>query len=126
MASRGAAAARPQTRPQTPARPRPRPKAVPAARRRRRFRLRIRLGIAVIPLVGLLFMGIVYVNSAKLAVTKRQGQIATQMVAVQSEIARLQTRSAQSDAKVRKFAEAQGMTLPPSDEWVYVPARQRP
>lgn len=125
MAGRAAAAAQPQTRPQqAPPRPRPRPKAVPASRRRKRGRMR--LGIAAIPLIGVLFMGIVYVNSAKLAVTKRQGQIATQMVAMQSEIAQLQTQSAQSDAKVRKIAEGLGMTLPPSNEWVYVPARQRP
>ena len=124
MSARGALAAHPAPRPDTRPRERTRPRVVSAPRRRRRFRLRIRLGLAVIPLVAMLFAGVVWLNSAKLAVTKRQGQVARQSVLVREQVAGLKSRLAQSDSVVIKKAELQGMSRPESGEWTYVRARQ--
>jgi hypothetical protein len=118
------ALARPAPRPSGPARPRTRPKAVPAARKRRRPR--IRLGLAVIPLVAILFAGVVWVNAAKLSVTKRQGQIARQMTAVQEQLMLLTAQQAQEDQTVKQTAENLGMIRPGSGDWTYVTARPGP
>ena len=121
MSGRGALATQPGRRPDERPRPRPRPQAVPAARRRRRPRFR--LGLTVIPLVAVLFAGVVWLNSAKLAITKQQGQIARSTVLVREELSALKSQQAQSDAKVTKAAELAGMIRPKSDQWTYLTAR---
>lgn len=123
MSPRTALATQPSRHPQERPRPRPRPQAVPAARRRRRARFRLRLGLAVIPVMAVLFGGVVWLNSAKLGVTKRQGQVARQTVLVRGEVSALKSQQAQSDSTVRKRAEQMGMIQPKSDDWTYLPAR---
>lgn len=122
MSARGAAAPRPA--PAHAPRPRSRPRAVTATRRRRRTRLR--LGLAVIPLVALLFGGVVYLNAAKLSVTKRQGQVARQMTAVQEQLVQLKAAQARADTDTIATAEKLGMIKPSSGDWTYVRARTGP
>ncbi len=119
MSGRSALATQPARRPDE--RPRPRPQAVPAARRRPR--IRVRLGLAVIPVVAILFAGVVWLNSAKLALTKQQGQVARSSVLVREELSALKSQQAQSDSRVTKAAELMGMIQPTSGDWTYLPAR---
>ena len=119
MSGRSALATQPARRPDE--RPRPRPQAVPADRRRPR--IRVRLGLAVIPVVAILFAGVVWLNSSKLAITKQQGQVARSAVLVREELSALKSQQAQSDSRVTKAAELMGMIQPTSDGWTYLPAR---
>ncbi len=119
MGRAATAPARPARQPQRA--PRPRPMVV--QRRRRRARFRLRLGLATIPLVALLFAGVVYVNSAELKVTKRQGQIVRQSALVQEEIAQYKATQARKDVKVASQAQTYGMVLPGSDQLRFVRAR---
>jgi len=118
---RGALATRPAPKPAVRPKERTRPRAVPSFRRRRRFRLR--LGLAIIPLVALLFAGVVWLNAAKLSVTKRQGQIVRQIAAVGDQIGGLKSAQAQADGQVIAWAEKQGMIRPGSADLTYVRAR---
>lgn len=122
MSARGALATQPARRPDERPRPRTRPKAVPAARRRRRVRFRLRLGLAVIPFVAVLFGGVVWLNAAKLTITKQQGQVARSTILVQQELSNLRSQQAQSDARVIKWAELAGMSQPKSGDWTYLQA----
>jgi hypothetical protein len=79
--------------------------------------------LAVIPLIAVLFGGVVWLNSAKLAITKQQGQVARDMVGVGEELSILKSQQAQLDGKVVKAAELMGMTQPTSDGWTYLAAR---
>ncbi len=117
----GRAAARVATRPA--ARPQPQRRAELQLARRRRRRPRIRLGLLVIPLFALLFSGVIYVNSAELALVKRQGQVARQTAEVQEQIARLQGTRSQTDVAVRARADRMGMFRPRSDDLRYIQAR---
>ena len=119
MSGHSALATQPARRPDE----RSRPQAVPAARRRRRPRLRVRLGLAVIPVVAILFAGVVWLNSSKLAITKQQGQVARSTVLVREELSALKSQQAQSDSRVTKAAELMGMIQPTSGDWTYLPAR---
>lgn len=119
MARAATAAARPARQPQRA--PRQRPTVV--QRRRRRVRFRLRLGLATIPLVAILFAGVVFVNSAELKVTKRQGQIVRQTALVQEEIAQYKATQARKDVKVAAQAQQLGMVLPGSDQLRFVRAR---
>ncbi len=123
MSPRGALATQPARRPDERGRPRTTPQAVPASRRRGRPRIRLRLGLTVIPLLAVLFAGVVWLNSAKLAITKKQGQVARSTVLVREELSALKSRQAQSDGAVRKAAEEMGMIQPKSGAWIYLPAR---
>lgn len=124
MSTRGAAARDHVARPQSSPRPRPRPTAVRTRPRRRRFR--VRLGLLSIPLVALLFAGVVYINSAELALVKRQGQVVRQTANVQEQLARLNARQDKIDVTVRARAENMGMISPSSDALRYVAARPAP
>lgn len=123
MTARGALASQPARRPDERQRPRTRPQAVPSSRRRSRTRFRLRLGLTVIPLIAVLFGGVVWLNSAKLAITKQQGQVARDTVGVSEELSILKSSQAQWDGKVVKKAELMGMTQPKSDGWTYLTAR---
>ena len=123
MSARGAAATQPVRRPDERQRPRPRPQAVPSSRRRTRPRFRLRLGLTVIPLIAVLFAGVVWLNAAKLAITKQQGQVARDTVGVGEELSILKSQQAQFDGHVIKAAELMGMTQPKSDGWTYLTAR---
>jgi hypothetical protein len=79
--------------------------------------------LTVIPLVAVMFGGVVWLNSAKLAITKQQGQVARSMVQVREDLAALKSQQAQSNSKVTKTAEQWGMSQPTSGEWTYVAAR---
>jgi hypothetical protein len=92
---------------------------VPASRRRRRFRL----GLAAIPLVAALFAGVVWLNAAKLSVTKRQGQIVRQIAAVGDQIGQLKTVESQKNGVVATWATRQGMVRPGSADLTFVKAR---
>lgn len=116
---RGALASRPAPAPGARPKARPRPRAVPASRRRRRFRL----GLAVIPLVAVLFAGVVWLNAAKLSVTKRQGQIVRQIAAVGDQIGQLKTVESQKNGVVAAWATRQGMVRPTSAQLSFVKAR---
>jgi len=116
------AAARVDPRPDAPPRARPAELRV-ARRRRRRGRVRLRLGLLTIPLFALLFSGVVYVNSAELALIKRQGQVARQTAEVQEQIARLRASQNQMDVAVRARADRMGMFRPKSDDLRYIEAR---
>jgi hypothetical protein len=80
----------------------------------------------VIPLVALLFGGVVYLNAAKLSVTKRQGQVARQMTAVQEQLVQLKAAQARADTDTIATAEKLGMIKPSSGDWTYVRARTGP
>ena len=86
----------------------------------------MRLGLAVIPVVAILFAGVVWLNSAKLAITKQQGQVARSTVLVREELSALKSQQAQSDSHVTKAAELMGMIQPTSGDWTYLPARPGP
>ena len=77
----------------------------------------------MIPLIAVLFGGVVWLNSAKLAITKQQGQVARSTVLVREEVSALKSKQAQSDSRVIKSAEELGMIQPKSGEWTYLPAR---
>ena len=77
----------------------------------------------MIPLIAVLFAGVVWLNSAKLAVTKQQGQVARDTVSVGEELSILKSQQAQLDGNVIKAAELMGMTQPKSDGWTYLTAR---
>ncbi len=124
MSTRGAAARDHVARPQPSSRPRPRPAAVRSPSRRRRFR--IRLGLLYIPLVALLFAGVVYINSKELALVKRQGEVARQTARIQEQLALTSGRQAKIDATVRARAESMGMISPSSDAIRYIAARPAP
>ncbi len=119
MSTRGALASRPGPAPGARPKTRTRPRAVPASRRRRRFRL----GLAAIPLVAVLFAGVVWLNAAKLSVTKRQGQIVRQIAAVGDQIGQLKTVESQKNGVVAAWAERQGMMRPGSAQLTFVKAR---
>lgn len=119
MSTRGALASRPAPAPGARPKTRTRPRAVPASRRRRRFRL----GLAAIPLVAALFAGVVWLNAAKLSVTKRQGQIVRQIAAVGDQIGQLKTVESQKNGVVAAWAERQGMMRPGSAQLTFVKAR---
>lgn len=119
MSTRGAAATRPAPRPAGRPRERTRPRPVPRARRRRTFRL----GLTIIPLVAVLFSGVVWLNAATLSLTKKQGQVARQIGGVQDQLGQLKAAQAQFDNRIRAAAEKQGMVRPKSGDWTYVPAR---
>ena len=121
MSVRGALATRPAPKPGARPKEHARPRAVPTSRRRRG--LRLRLGLAIIPLVAALFAGVVWLNAAKLSVTKRQGQIVRQIAGVGDQIGLLKSAQAQEDGKVIAWAEKQGMIRPGSAELTYVRAR---
>ncbi len=120
MSTRGALARDEVARPEP--RPRPRPTAVRTQPRRRR-RPRIRLGLLTIPLVALLFSGVVFINARELALVKRQGQVVRQTSEVQDQLAALTARQGKIDAGVRGWAEKTGMVSPSSDLLHYVTAR---
>lgn len=120
--ARAAAAARPSRAPETRTRPRSRPVVVQRQSRRRRLR-RLRLGLATIPLVAVLFVGVVYVNSAQLGVTKTQGAVIRQTIAVQEQITSLQARQARRDLIVRNRAVGLGLVRPSTDDLHFVQAR---
>ncbi len=126
MSSRGAAARDHVARPQAQPRPRTRPTEVRSRPRRRRSRLRIRLGLLSIPLVALLFAGVVYINSAELALVKRQGEVVRETARIQEQLAGLNGRQAKIDVTVRARAESLGMINPSSDALRYVTARPTP
>jgi hypothetical protein len=92
---------------------------VPRSRRRRSFRL----GLAIIPLIALLFGGVVWLNAATLSLTKKQGQVARQIGGVQDQLGQLKAAQAQFDNRIRAAAEKQGMIRPTSGKWTYIPAR---
>ena len=119
MSIRGALATRPAPTPGARPKERTRPRAVPASRRRRR----VRLGFAVIPLVALLFAGVVWLNAARLSVTKRQGQIVRQIAGVGDQIGVLKTAESQKNGEVIAWAVRQGMIRPGSADLTYVRAR---
>lgn len=119
MSMRGALASRPAPAPGARPKTRSRPRAVPVSRRRRRFRL----GLAVIPLVAVLFAGVVWLNAAKLSVTKRQGQIVRQIAAVGDQIGQLKTVESQKNGVVAAWATRQGMVRPGSADLTFVKAR---
>ena len=83
----------------------------------------MRLGLAIIPLIATLFAGVVYVNSAELRVTKRQGQVARQTVAVQEQIAQLNATLAKRDVQVHAKADALGLILPTSEQLQFLDVR---
>ena len=119
-----AAAARDHAAPSRAPRPRTRPTEVRSRpRHRRRFRFRLRLGLLTIPLVAVLFAGVVFINSKELALVKRQGQVVRQTAAVQDQLARLNARQDKIDVTVRARAERMGMVSPSSDALQYVKAR---
>ena len=120
MSVRGALATRPAPKPGARPKERTRPRAVPTSRRRR---FRLRLGLAVIPLVAVLFAGVVWLNAAKLSVTKRQGQIVRQIAGVGDQIGQLKSAQAQKNGEVIAWAEKQGMVRPGSADLTYVRAR---
>jgi hypothetical protein len=68
----------------------------------------------------------VWLNAATLSVTKRQGQVARQIGAVQDQLGQLNAAQAQFDNRIRAAAEKQGMIRPRSGEWTYVPAPPGP
>jgi hypothetical protein len=78
----------------------------------------------VIPLVAVMFGGVVWLNAAKLDITKQQGQVARSTILVQQELSNLRSQQAQFDARVIKAAEQAGMTQPKSGEWTYLNAPQ--
>jgi hypothetical protein len=119
VSARGALASRPAPAPGARSKARARPRAVPASRRRRRFRL----GLAAIPLVAALFAGVVWLNAAKLSVTKRQGQIVRQIAAVGDQIGQLKTVESQENGVVAAWATRQGMVRPGSADLTFVKAR---
>jgi hypothetical protein len=118
VSMRGALASRPAPAPGARPKARPRPRAVPASRRRR-----FRLGLAAIPLVAVLFAGVVWLNAAKLSVTKRQGQIVRQIAAVGDQIGQLKTVESQKNGVVAAWATQQGMVRPTSAQLSFVKAR---
>ena len=77
----------------------------------------------MIPLIAVLFGGVVWLNSAKLAITKQQGQVARDTVSVGEELSAAKSQQAQVDGTVVKKAELMGMTQPKSDGWTYLAAR---
>lgn len=77
----------------------------------------------MIPLVGVLFAGVVWLNAAKLEITKKQGQVARQTVLVREELSALKSKQAQENGRVIKQAELAGMIQPKSADWTYIPAR---
>ena len=119
MSIRGALATRPAPKPGARPKEQTRPRPVPTSRRH----LRVRLGFAVIPLVALLFAGIVWLNAARLSVTKRQGQIVRQIAGVGDQIGQLKSAEAQKNGEVTAWAEKQGMIRPGSADLTYVRAR---
>ena len=119
MSARGALATRPAPKPGARPKERTRPRAVPASRRR----VRVRLGLAVVPLVAVLFAGVVWLNAARLSVTKRQGQIVRQIAGVGDQIGQLKSAEAQKNGEVIAWAEKQGMIRPGSADLTYVRAR---
>ena len=62
----------------------------------------------MIPLIAVLFAGVVWLNSAKLAITKQQGQVARDTVGVGEELSILKSQQAQFDGHVIKEFEADG------------------
>jgi len=118
---RGALASRPAPVPGARPKARSRPRAVPAARRRKRARFR--LGLAAIPVVAVLFAGVVWLNAAKLSVTKRQGQIVRQIAAVGDQIGQLKTVESQKNGVVAAWATREGMVRPGSTDLTFVKAR---
>ena len=77
----------------------------------------------MIPLIAVLFGGVVWLNSAKLAITKQQGQVARDTVGVGEELSILKSQQAQLDGTVVKAAELMGMIQPKSGGWTYLTAR---
>lgn len=77
----------------------------------------------MIPVIAVLFSGVVWLNSAKLAITKQQGQVARSTVLVREELSALKSQQAQSDGRITKAAELMGMIRPKSDQWIYLTAR---
>ena len=77
----------------------------------------------MIPLIAVLFGGVVWLNAAKLEITKKQGQVARSTVLVREELSALKSKQAQENGRVRKAAELQGMIQPKSDKWVYLRAK---
>jgi hypothetical protein len=73
--------------------------------------------------VALLCAGLVWLNAAKLSVTKRQGQIVRQIAGVGDQIGALKSAQAQTDGQVIAWAEKQGMIRPGSGDLTYVRAR---
>lgn len=123
MARAATAPARPARTPAPAPAPRRRPTVVTRQRRRRRARFRLRLGLATIPLVAVLFAGVIYVNSAELRVTKRQGEVVRRTAVVQGQIDMARAAQAKRDAVVRTRAEELGMVTPNSDDLHYIEAR---
>lgn len=120
MSTRAAArvAPRPAARPRAARRP-----DLHLTRRRRRARVRIRLGLLTIPLLALLFSGVIYVNAAELELTKQQGQVARHTAEVQDQIARLRVTQSEMDVNVRARADRMGMYRPASGDLRYITVR---
>ena len=74
-------------------------------------------------MIAVLFGGVVWLNSSKLAITKQQGQVARSVVLVREEVSALKSQQAQSDSRVIKAAEEMGMIQPKSGDWTYLAAR---
>lgn len=121
MSSRGAAARDDEVARPAP-RPRPRPRVVRSSARRRR-QVRIRFGLLTIPLIALLFAGVVFINSKELSLVKRQGEVVRQTARVQEQLAQLNAKQEKADVTVRTRAEAMGMVNPSTDSIQYITAR---
>lgn len=122
--ARSAAAARPARVAQPKGRPRQRPVVVERQRRRRRMRGRLRLGLAVIPVIALLFGGVVYVNSLELGITKTQGAVTRHTIEVQEQITSLRAAQARRDLVVRNRAADLGLIRPLTEDLHFVTARR--
>lgn len=116
-------------RPRATAAPRPaprrRPEARPAPRSRRRPALRLRARVLWLPVITLLLGGIVWVNVAKLQLTRQTSAVVERQNVVQSENIRLNARLQQQSGAVQQLAQDRlGMESPASaqTQFLRVPA----
>ena len=123
--ARSAAARQPSHAPSHAPRHRPRtkPQVVHRQRRRHRLRRRWRLGFAVIPMIAILFGGVVFANSMELGLVKQQGAVAKHTIEVQGQIDSLQMLKAHQDLLVRNRAANMGFVRPPTSEIGFIDVR---
>jgi hypothetical protein len=107
-------------------RPRTRPVVVHRQRRRRRLRRRWRLGFAVIPMIAVLFAGVIFANSMELGLIKQQGAVAKHTIEVQGQIDSLQALKAHQDLVVRNRAASLGFVRPPTSQIGFIEVRPIP
>ncbi|HLE44459.1 MAG TPA: hypothetical protein VJB36_10620 [Methylomirabilota bacterium] len=78
--------------------------------------MRAPLRLLLIPVALLVLGGIVWINVAKLGVTRETAEIVKQNQSLEAQIAQLDARLADLRSKVYTGAEASGMVLPTSDK----------